>query len=499
MTVLSTIRSTDHYQSGESSVININFESGIFGPLAETGDCEEPDHAGGRRLAFDSNNSLRPKSVSAESNRPSSREKPVKIRYLKTSLVERTFGDKDSHSDAEFQSKKTVTFLEEPKIIEYQRDPLEDRQRHCDPASKRPPQKQPSPNPSEALASRRQLQQAQPSLPPPSHTDKENQDSNQPHSSDRKQKRILNLKDLQLNPKNYSSKRVDSSSQRLVLREADLHHPDRAAAAIDKLSKSKRCELSQQDLQTQLPLSSDPRTASQKLPDAASQHPPAGKDSVNSSLQRIFQDNYLRAAEDTDRWPAPPRPVRLEDSLSLSQQRQARPVPVPSRSSELLFQRSLSSNDLGRAKPTPLPDSLACRLRRANRSGLEESASCRSLVSKSTNLPRRAQLEQGKAIADSLVTPASVLAKSIEQARANFRELPFRSNSIVSSKLGFLHAVGALAERQNSHKLIPAGLRDRGGSVFSELINLKFKMNETYSKIRSLKSASRQDRHERLD
>jgi len=139
---------------------------------------------------FDSANSLRPKSKSPESNRPSSREKPVKIRYLKTS------------------------------------------------------------------------------------------DSNQPHSSSEcKQKRILNLKDLQLNSKNYTRKRVDSNSQRLVQREVDQpqrdeqhRERDAGAAVFNRLSKSRSCEQSQRDLQTQPPLSLDPGTASQKLlPVAASQ------------------------------------------------------------------------------------------------------------------------------------------------------------------------------------------------------------------------------------
>lgn len=96
-------------------------------------------------------------------------------------------------------------------------------------------------------------------------------------------------------------------------------------------------------------------------------------------------------------------------------------------------------------------DSIDCRLRSVNRSGIEETASCRSLVSKSSNLPRCAHLEQGKVMVDSLVTPASVLAKSVDQVRVKFRELPFRSNSTSSTKLDFLDPFRALAERKYSH------------------------------------------------
>ena len=509
MTVLSTIRSTDRYQSGDSSVININFQSDLLGPLTKTGDCELEEAAGGRKLTFEST-SNRQRTGSAESNRPSSREKPVKIKYLKTSLIERTYGDKDSHSETEFQSKKTVTFLEEPKIIEYEKETsfqdCPDLQRPKPPRPREPP----ATGPTESALPRGQSAQGRPGPTALPTADKENQDANQQQAcSERPHKRVMNLKDLQLNPKTYCGRRTDFAGQRLALREAEQRTGEREAgpAVFEKLLKSKRSEPTHFEPRPQPALSAELRTASHRAlaAEPPARRPAGSKESVNSSLQKIFQENYLRGPEETerDRWlsQAAPRPAALargDDSMHLgSQPRLFAEAPERRLSSELVFKRSLSSNDLARAKAPPPRDPKDCRPRSVNRSGMEqgESASCRSLFSKSTNLPKKTLLEQGRAITDSIITPSSVLAKSIEQARANFRDNPFRSNSIVSSKLGFLHAVEAVAERKNSHRLIPAGLRGRGGSIVSELINLKFKVNETYKKIRGLKPAPHPARH----
>ena len=534
MIALSTIRSSSRFDTVDSSTLNINFHSSLEG-IKLIDDkrfitFEEDTQNGLPKLDKELDSELG--KPSDESNRVLFEDK-FKVNFSKTSMVDRTEGEKNSGTEYGSLTKKTVTFSDHPNIIEYERDyPIT---RKSKPKAKKldslPVKYDEEPvrrknihsdiREVSSSANFTQKVQTRSKEKTPIHQtnkkiEKENVDRNAlPLSDNRDQhsKRILNLKDLQINPKNYISKRSDGFNTINNHKDENFesNNESNLSSGINRASDNKQSAPSRSQTNIDVIKGGGNRIDRRLTEKAFEKHDLHNdnaivKDSLNSSLCKIYQSHlneknkrehekkfYKHYCFENEKEDKGELSKANEDSLQIQKDKRNRyDFGERALSNEIHIKRSHSSNDLYRfGNSNIVKSNKNIRSGRVNKSGSDEIENAyKSMFSKSSSIVKRDMMSgMIKKTADNMISSNSVLVKSIDNLRRSSREGALYQKSIKGSGPGVLHNTGISYDR---HAFNPphfsSGLRDRGGSIVSELINLKFKMNETYNKIKKLKS-----------